>query len=323
MGDQVNGNDENQIWLVPDDLQAVRLDGFVRQCLPHLSRQEVHRAIAEKFFLLNGRVARKGDSLNGGDRLCFVGPADLLSDAPPPARQLEIPIIYEDDSLLVVDKPAGVATHGFSGRDRATLANFLAAQRPGLLNIGKSRWEPGLVHRLDIETSGVVLVAKTQAVFDRLREQFRRREIKKTYLALVWGQPIERGTIELALAHDRGDRRRMVAVQHRERSADRRVWQAITRYRVIATASGMSLLEVDMETGVTHQIRVHLSSNGYPIVGDTLYGADYPERFGLARHCLHASSLTLRHPASGQLLCVDAQLPVELREVLQRIEMAV
>lgn len=323
MGDQVNGQDENQIWLVPDDLQAVRLDGFLRQCLPHLSRQEVHRAIAEDFFLLNGRVARKGDRLNGGDRLCFVGPADLLSDAPPPARQLEIPIIYEDDSLLAVDKPAGVATHGFSGRARATLANFLAAQRPGLLNIGKSRWEPGLVHRLDIETSGVVLVAKTQAVFDRLREQFRRREIRKTYLALVWGQPIERGTIELALAHDRGDRRRMVAVQHRERSAGRRVWRAITRYRVIATASGMSLLEVEMETGVTHQIRVHLSSNGYPIVGDTLYGADYPERFGLARHCLHASSLTLRHPASGQLLCVDAQLPVELREVLQRIEMAV
>ncbi|MGZ9215185.1 MAG: RluA family pseudouridine synthase [Candidatus Binatia bacterium] len=319
----MNGQDENQIWLVPDDLQAVRLDGFLRQCLPHLSRQEVHRAIAEDFFLLNGRVARKGDRLNGGDRLCFVGPADLLSDAPPPARQLEIPIIYEDDSLLAVDKPAGVATHGFSGRARATLANFLAAQRPGLLNIGKSRWEPGLVHRLDIETSGVVLVAKTQAVFDRLREQFRRREIRKTYLALVWGQPIERGTIELALAHDSGDRRRMVAVQHRERSAGRRVWRAITRYRVIATASGMSLLEVEMETGVTHQIRVHLSSNGYPIVGDTLYGADYPERFGLARHCLHASSLTLRHPASGQLLCVDAQLPVELREVLQRIEMAV
>ncbi|MGZ8444351.1 MAG: RluA family pseudouridine synthase [Candidatus Binatia bacterium] len=319
----MNGQDENQIWLVPDDLQAVRLDGFLRQCLPHLSRQEVHRAIAEDFFLLNGRVARKGDRLNGGDRLCFVGPADLLSDAPPPARQLEIPIIYEDDSLLAVGKPAGVATHGFSGRARATLANFLAAQRPGLLNIGKSRWEPGLVHRLDIETSGVVLVAKTQAVFDRLREQFRRREIRKTYLALVWGQPIERGTIELALAHDSGDRRRMVAVQHRERSAGRRVWRAITRYRVIATASGMSLLEVEMETGVTHQIRVHLSSNGYPIVGDTLYGADYPERFGLARHCLHASSLTLRHPASGQLLCVDAQLPVELREVLQRIEMAV
>ena len=319
MGDQVNGQDENKIWLVPDDLKAVRLDGFLRQCLPHLSRQEVHRAIADNFFLLNGRVIRKGDRVNGGDRLSFLGPADLLCDAPLPARQLEIPIIYEDESILAVDKPAGVATHGFSGRHGATLANFLAAQRPGLLNVGTSRWEPGLVHRLDIETSGVVLVAKTQAAFESLRDQFRRREIKKIYLALVWGQPLERGTIELALAHDRGDRRRMVAVEQAERSPDRRVWRATTHYHVVATAGGLSLLEVEMVTGVTHQIRVHLSSNGYPIVGDTLYGADYPERFGVARHCLHARSLTLRHPVSGKLFSVVAELAVELRAVLQRI----
>jgi 23S rRNA pseudouridine1911/1915/1917 synthase len=175
------------------------------------------------------------------------------------------------------------------------------------------------VHRLDIETSGVVLIAKTQAAFDSLREQFRRRELKKIYLALVWGQPLNRGTIELALAHDRGDRRRMVAVNQPERSTTRRVWRAITHYHVVAAAGGLSLVEVEMVTGVTHQIRVHLSSNGYPIVGDTLYGADYPERFGLARHCLHASSLTLRHPASSQLLCVNAGIPKELREVLQRI----
>ena len=318
MGDQAEGG-ENKSWLVSDGVQAVRLDGFVRQCLPHLSRQEVHRAIAEHGFLLNGKVARKGDRVNGGDRIFFVGPAVLLAETPPPAPQLEIPIIYEDDAILAVDKPAGVATHGFSGRDGATLANFLAAQRPGILNVGKSRWEPGLVHRLDIETSGVVLIAKTQAAFVSLREQFRRREIKKIYLALVWGQPTERGTIELALAHERGDKRRMVAVRQPERSADRRVWRAVTHYRVVATAGGLSLLEVEMETGVTHQIRVHLSSNGYPIVGDTLYGADYPENFGLARHFLHARSLTLRHPVSGQLLCVNAGLAVELREVLQRI----
>lgn len=320
MGDQVEGG-ENQSWLVPDGAQAVRLDGFLRQCLPYLSRQELHRAIAENLFLHNGCVARKGDRVSGGDRLSFVGPADMLSDAPPPAPQLEITIIYEDESILAVDKPAGLPTHGFSGRDGATLANFLAAQRPGILNVGTSRWEPGLVHRLDIETSGVVLIAKTQAAFDALREQFRRREIKKTYLALVWGQPIERGTIELALAHDRGDRRRMVAVQHPERSTDRRLWRATTHYHVVASAGGLSLLEVEMETGVTHQIRVHLSSNGYPIVGDSLYGADYPESFGLARHFLHARRLTLRHPASGQLFSIDAELANELREVLQRIGM--
>jgi len=291
--------------------------------LPHLSRQEIHRAIAEDLFLLNGRVARKGDRVSGGDRLSFIGPLDLLADAPPPAAQLKIPIIYEDNSILAVDKPAGVATHGFSGRDGATLANFLAAHRPEVLHFGKSRWEPGLVHRLDIETSGVVLIAKTQAAFDSLREQFRRREVKKIYLALVWGRPLDYGTIELTLAHDRGDKRRMVTVRQPERSPDRRVWRGVTHYRVIGSARGTSLLEVEMETGVTHQIRVHLSSNGYPIVGDALYGADYPETFGLARHFLHARSLTLRHPATGKLISVEAELPPELREVLQRIGLPV
>lgn len=318
MGDQAEGG-ENKFWLSPDGTQAVRLDGFVRRCLPHLSRQETQRAIAENFFLLNGRVARKGDRVSGGDRLSFIGPMALLADAPPPAPQLKIPIIYEDESILAVDKPAGVATHGFSGRDDATLANFLAAQRPEVLHIGKSRWEPGLVHRLDIETSGVVMIAKTQAAFAALRQQFRRHEVKKVYLALVWGRPPDHGAIQLALAHDPGDSRRMVAVRQPERSSNRRIWRAITQYRVVASARGMSLLEVEMETGVTHQIRVHLSASGYPIVGDMLYGADYPETFSLVRHFLHARSLTLRHPMTGKLLSIEAELAGELRDVLQRI----
>jgi 23S rRNA pseudouridine1911/1915/1917 synthase len=217
MGDQAERS-ENTFWQSPEGASALRLDRFVRQCLPHLSRQEIHRAIADNFFRLNGRIARKGDRVNGGDRLSFVGPRELLADAPPPALQLTIPIIYEDDSILAVDKPAGVATHGFSGRDGATLANFLAAHHPELLHIGKSRWEPGLVHRLDSETSGVIVIAKTQDAFDSLRQQFRRREIKKKYLALVWGQPLDHGTIELALAHERSDRRRMVVVRQAQRS---------------------------------------------------------------------------------------------------------
>jgi 23S rRNA pseudouridine1911/1915/1917 synthase len=284
-----------------------------------LSRQEIHRAIAENAFRLNGRVVRKGDRVKGGDRLSFVGPFELLFDAPPPAPQLRIPIIYEDASILAVDKPAGVATHGFSGRDGATLANFLAAHRPEILRVGNSPWEPGLVHRLDSETSGVIVIGKTQHAFDALRQQFRRREIKKIYLALVWGQPLDHGTIELALAHDSGDKRRMAVVRQSERGSERRTWRAITHYRVLASARATSLLEVEMETGVTHQIRVHLSSNGYPIVGDSLYGADYRETFGLARHFLHARSLTLRHPATGKLLSINTELAAELREVLQRI----
>jgi len=322
MGDQAEGG-ETRFWLSPEGAPAIRLDQFLRQCLPHLSRFEIHRAIADKFLRLNGRIARKGDRVNGGDRLEFVGPLDLLADAPPAAPQMQIPIIYEDQSILAVDKPAGVATHGFSGRDSATFANFLAAHRPELLHIGKSRWEPGLVHRLDIETSGIVVIAKTQDAFDSLREQFRRREVKKNYLALVWGQPLDHGTIELALAHDRGDKRRMVAVRQPERSTGGRIWRAITHFRVIASARDTSLLAVEMETGVTHQIRVHLSANGYPIVGDALYGADYPETLGLTRHFLHAHSLTLRHPVTGNPLNVVAELPVQLREILRRIEMPV
>lgn len=321
MSDQAEDG-KNNSWLVPDGIQSVRLDGFLRRCLPHLSRQEIYRAIADNFFFVNGRVARKGDRVTAGDRLVFIGPVEVLAETPPPALRLEIPVIYEDESILAVDKPAGVPTHGFSGRDGATLANFLAARRPGILNVGKNRWQPGLVHRLDTETSGVVVIAKTPKAFDSLREQFHRREVRKIYLALVWGQPLERGTVELALAHDRGDRRRMVAVRQPERSTDRRVWRAITHYRLVASSRGMSLLEVEMATGVTHQIRVHLSSNGYPILGDSLYGADYPESFGLARHFLHARSLSLRHPESGEILTVDAALALELCEVLQRIGLA-
>src|SRR4249919_1732414 len=132
MGDQAEGG-ENQFWLAPDGAPPVRLDGFLRQYLPYLSRQEIHRAITENLFFINGRVARKGDRISAGDLVSFVGPMDSLADAPPPAPQLKIPIIYEDESILAVDKPAGVATHGFSGRDVETLANFVAANRPEVL----------------------------------------------------------------------------------------------------------------------------------------------------------------------------------------------
>jgi 23S rRNA pseudouridine1911/1915/1917 synthase len=320
MGDQVE-QDGNKIWLAAATMASVRLDGFLRQCLPHLSRQEIHHAIADGCFRLNGRRARKGDQVHAGDRVTFVGDLDRLAEIPPPAPQLKIPILYEDEAILAVNKPAGVATHGFSARDGATVANFLAAQRPATMMIGRSRWEPGLVHRLDIETSGVLVIAKTQAAFESLLLQFRRREVKKTYLALVWGEPLDHGTIDFALAHDRRDKRRMVVVRQPDRSSGRRIWRAVTHYRLIGSSRGTSLLEIEMATGVTHQIRVHLSSNGYPIVGDALYGADYAERFGLARHFLHARSLTLRHPTAAEPMIFEAELALELRQVLQRIGM--
>jgi 23S rRNA pseudouridine1911/1915/1917 synthase len=318
MVDQVTGA-ESISWRVPAQFAAARLDAFVRNVLPHISRREIDRAIGAKMFSLNGQVARKGARLAAADSVKFFGPADWLAERPRPAAQLEIAIVYEDVALVVLDKPAGVATHGFSARDGVTVANFIAARWPELLNVGKSRWEPGLVHRLDIETSGLLLVAKTDAAFDQLRGQFRRRAIRKTYWALVWGDAETKGEIALPLAHDSRDRRRMRVIQPSQNPQRQRAWPALTRYRKLGAAQGLSLLEIDMATGVTHQIRVHLAALGHGIVGDDLYGAAHDEAFGLQRHFLHAKGLEFSHPSESRVVKLDAPLPPELGEVLRRL----
>jgi 23S rRNA pseudouridine1911/1915/1917 synthase len=229
--------------------------------------------------------------------------------------------VYEDESVLVVDKPAGMATHGFSGRDHDTLANLLAAQRPDLLGIGKNRWEPGLVHRLDRETSGLLLVAKTQAAFDALRQQFRRRQVKKKYWALVWGITSAEGSVSYPIVHDERDRRRMQAmVDKSPRSKGQKSWLALTRFRKLRDGNGLSLLEIEMETGVTHQIRVHLAAIGHPIVGDFLYGREGGESFGLKRHFLHAHSLEFFHPRNHRVVKVESELPLELKAAVGRLQ---
>ncbi len=318
MVDQVTGA-ETISWRVPAEFAAARLDAFVRTVLPHISRREIDRALGAKMFSLNGQVARKGARLAADDSVKFFGPADWLAEQPRPAAQLDIAIVYEDAAFVALDKPAGVATHGFSARDGVTVANFIAARWPELLNVGKSRWEPGLVHRLDIETSGLLLVAKTNGAFDQLRGQFRRRAILKTYWTLVWGDAESQGEIALPLAHDSRDRRRMRVIQPSQNAERQRAWPALTRYRKLGAAQGLSLLEIEMATGVTHQIRVHLAALGHGIVGDGLYGAEHAPAFGLQRHFLHAKGLELSHPSESRALKLDAPLATELGEVLRRL----
>jgi 23S rRNA pseudouridine1911/1915/1917 synthase len=309
------------LWPVPVESASLRLDVFVRRALPHLSRRALDQALGEKLFLINGRAGKKGDRLAAGDCVVFSGPVEWLADRPPSALRSDVPIIYEDEALLALDKPAGMATHGFSARDDGTLANFILARWPELLSVGKSRWEPGLVHRLDGETSGLILVAKTQTAFDSLRRQFRRREVSKTYWALVWGDSLDRGEIHLPLAHDSSDQRKIRVIDPDGSGKPTRRWPALTQYRKIAAAPGVSLLEVIMATGVTHQIRVHLTASGWPIVGDGLYGPARKERFGLERHFLHAKALEFRHPDNRRTVKFEAALPGELTEVLERLGM--
>jgi 23S rRNA pseudouridine1911/1915/1917 synthase len=312
---------ETRSWVVPAHLNDIRLDSFARQCLPHLSRREIEQAIRARVFLINGKVGRKGDRLSGGDLLVFAGSKQWSALHPLPDSDLEISIIYEDSTILALDKPAGVATHGFSARDTNTLANFLLAKRPNLVSVGKSRWEPGLVHRLDRETSGLVLVAKTQSAFEHLRSQFHLRQIKKIYRALVWGVSLTEDVIDFPLVHDARDKRRMRVVTRLTQKSTQRKWNAMTRYRMLGHSSGFSWLEVEMTTGVTHQIRVHLAAIGHAIVGDSLYGANPTKTFGLERHFLHATSLEFRHPDDGRIVRLKAPLPSDLRAVLKRLKL--
>jgi 23S rRNA pseudouridine1911/1915/1917 synthase len=310
-------------WTVTADDAGSRLDAFLRARLPFLSRRELDHALSERCFTTNGRPARKGDRLSQGDIVKFTGALARLSKAPIPNPRLRVPLIYEDAALIALNKPAGMHCHGFSGQDNTTLANFVIARWPKLAGVGKNRWEPGLVHRIDRDTSGLVLVAKQQAGFDELRAQFRRRMVKKTYLALVQGSTPFEGTIALPLMHDAQEPKKMRPVlAPPKNSMGAKAWPALTRYRKIGERNGLSFLRLEMETGVTHQLRVHLAAIGHPIVGDLLYGAAKREDLDLARHFLHASELRFTHPLSGKALSLEAPLPQELNAILARLKLA-
>jgi 23S rRNA pseudouridine1911/1915/1917 synthase len=316
----VQGSKQKVRWKTTAAEEGVRLETFVRHRLPHLSRRQSANAIDENAFSVNGRRVKKGRRLKEGDVVTFEGAEHWLSNSPVAVADRPVTIEYEDAEIIVVDKPAGIATHGFSARDVGTLANLLIARWPELISVGRSRWEPGLLNRLDTETSGLVLVAKNQPAFDNLREQFRRRRIAKKYMALVWGDAASSGSITLALAHDSADKSRMQVIKDSTPGRQQvRRWHALTRFRKLASSGEMSFLEIVMETGVTHQIRVHLAAIGHPIVGDSLYASErYPTELG--RHFLHACRLEFAHPASGEPIGVDSPLPSELSSFLERME---
>jgi 23S rRNA pseudouridine1911/1915/1917 synthase len=313
----------SQSWSVPAEFSGARLDNFLRHHLPHLSRRVIDQALGEKLFLVNGKAGRKGDTLKDADSVSFCGPALWLGTVPPSNATLRVPIVYEDECLLALDKPAGMATHGFSARDADTLANFLMDRLPEQAQIGQTPWEAGIVHRLDRETSGLVLAAKTAATHAQLRQQFRRRAIAKRYWALVWGEVPFEGKIDYAMAHDPGDERKMaILIGDPDRRKKIKSWPALTQYHRLQCRAGVSLVALYMQTGVTHQLRVHLAAIGHPIIGDRLYAADHQESFGLARQFLHAIGLELLHPRDGRTLQLEAALPTDLAAVLARLGIA-
>jgi 23S rRNA pseudouridine1911/1915/1917 synthase len=282
---------------------AVRLDKYLAKEYPELSRSTLQKLIKQGFILVNDLAARPSQKLSAGDK--------IYVELPPPekvflvAEDISVDVIYEDNDMLVICKPPGLVVHPSPGHTAHTLVNALLSRCPELASFGDTM-RPGLVHRLDRDTSGLMIVAKNSQAQRYLIEQFRARSVSKGYLVVVKGKlsPAE-GIIDAPLGRDPSNRKRMAVVLSGR--------EARTRYKVKEYLDSFTLLDVTTETGRTHQIRVHLSAIGYPVIGDSVYGVKSPY---VKRQFVHAYRLGFCLPVNGQYREFNCELPSDLRSAI-------
>lgn len=318
-----------------------RVDRYLAAQLPELSRTRIQELIEAGLVLVGGTATKGAHKLKAGEEI------RVEAQARPPMRAeaeaIPLEILYEDEDVVAVNKPAGMTVHAGAGTWRGTLVNALLG-RGQTLSTGGDALRPGIVHRLDKETSGAILVAKNDFAHAKLAEAFQRREVKKTYIALVEGALKEKqGRIELPVGRDLKRRTRMAVRTRKEGGALRGAREARTDWRTLAQVDGTTLVEVQLHTGRTHQIRVHFSALKHPVVGDTLYGAATQLRIPgegargaekglglgrgraektmprLERNFLHAAKLEFAQPRTGAWITVRAPIPPELRNFLQEL----
>ena len=314
--------------VAPPGAAGERTDRFLAASLPDFSRSRLKGLIEEGRVSRDGRPTREpAEPVRAGATYVVTLPAPVA--AVPVAQDIPFPILYEDRDLLVLDKPAGLVVHPAPGNEDGTLVNALIAHcGEDLPGIGGER-RPGIVHRLDKDTSGVMVVAKTEQALAALSAAFAARDLDRAYLALVWGVPTPAvGEIEGAIGRDPRERKRMAIVSRGGKPA-------LTRYRTLAQRDlAVALLECRLATGRTHQIRVHLASRGHPIVGDPLYLRRIPAAarglgedvrrllLDFPRQALHAARLGFSHPRTGEALSFTTPPPADMRELLDRLGMA-
>ncbi|MCL2679524.1 MAG: RluA family pseudouridine synthase [Dehalococcoidia bacterium] len=293
-------------YLLKAEQDGERLDIFVTRHVPELTRSAAQRLIENGCVTLNGVPTRSGVRPKSGDIVAVEVPPPSAPDGIQP-EDIPLKIVYEDADLLVVDKPAGMTVHPAPGSPAHTLANAVLAHLPSIS--GGDSVRPGIVHRLDKDTSGLIVVAKTPQAHENLAAQFRSRTVKKTYIALVTGRltPPE-GIIDAPVGRDRSHRQKMT-VTSRGRSAR-------TAYRVMEYLPGYTLVEARPETGRTHQIRVHFTSIGHPVAGDATYGGNADI---VGRQFLHAHRLSFALPSTGKTVEFISELANDLQEALDRL----
>lgn len=293
-----------------------RLDLFIAERIPSLSRTRIQELIREGRVHVEGRAARAAHRLSAGEAIEVEAVPRPASSAEP--EDLPLEVLFEDDDFVLVNKPAGMVVHAGAGHARGTLVNALL-HRLGKLSGASGALRPGIVHRLDRETSGALVVARTDAAHENLANQFKSRDVRKIYVALVHGKmPKDSGAISLPISRDPHRRTRMTARGRTGRFAR-------TDWRATARLDRCTLVEAVLHTGRTHQIRAHFAAIGHPIVGDTLYGAPRALRAGartlplLPRNFLHAARLGFSHPGTGAWVEVRAPLPEDLRVYFQQV----
>ncbi len=308
-----------QTITVSDEGDGNRLDRFLTSVLPEHSRSQIQRLIKEGQVRLGGREARANQTVKAGQAISIDIPEPV--DPQPLAEALPLAIVYQDPDVIVVDKPAGMVVHPAAGHASGTLVNALLHHVGDLSGIGGEK-RPGIVHRLDRGTSGLMVVAKHDAAHEELSRQFRDREVEKDYLVLVWGLVQAGRRIDAPIGRDAANRKKMSAKARRSR-------EAVTRIVRAEPLLALTLAQVAIYTGRTHQIRVHLAAIGHPVVGDALYGGVHRRVAGdvravnhLDRPFLHAARLAFTHPRDGRRMEFTSDLPADLQRVLDELRAA-
>jgi 23S rRNA pseudouridine1911/1915/1917 synthase len=314
--------DNKNEYIVAPEHKGQRLDIFLSVTAKlDLSRSQIKKLIEDADITVGGRPAEPSYKIRTDDKIRVV--------VPPPreltikAQNIRLDIIYEDNDVIVVNKPRGMVTHPAPGNYNSTLVNALLAHCDHLASLG-APLRPGIVHRLDKDTSGLIVAAKTDAAYHSLVKQLKDRTVEKTYVALVHGViKQDAGVIEAPIGRHPVNRQKMSVIESRVASHGSRVTsqksrEAFTSYKVLQRFKKYTLVEVKIKTGRTHQIRVHMSYLGYPLVGDPTYGGQKDE-FGVKGQLLHAKKLGFIHPTTGKFMEFEAKLPVEMGKVLQKI----
>jgi len=293
------------------DIPGERLDAFLARCAEGLSRSAAQKLIEEGAVTRNGKPGKKNDKLNMGDTIEYDIPEAKPVDIVPTEMQLDI--VYEDEDLLVINKPKGLVVHPAAGHQDDTLVNGLLYALGEDLSGINGELRPGIVHRIDKDTSGLLAVAKNDLAHTMLASQLKDHSMARTYEAIVCGSFREdSGTVDAPIGRHPSDRKKMCVIERNSKPAVTH-WEVVKRYR------GYTHIRCKLETGRTHQIRVHMAHIGHPILGDTVYGRKKPE-LGLSSQCLHAGALCFAHPRDGRPVMVFAELPQYFKDVIAKLE---